>query len=134
MKGNKDIINALNGLLAYELAAMDQYFIHSRMYEDWGFNKLFVRIDHEFDDEKGHAPAEIMRDGAAQNSAHGRAQRHAERIDGQRSGALVRPIEIGNHGMAWRAGSSFADADADPREQQVQEIIGKAAQRSCPAP
>ncbi|GHB63613.1 bacterioferritin [Psychrosphaera saromensis] len=61
MKGNQDIINALNGLLAYELAAMDQYFIHSRMYEDWGFNKLFVRIDHEFDDEKGHASKLIER-------------------------------------------------------------------------
>ncbi|MDA8622333.1 bacterioferritin [Psychrosphaera sp.] len=61
MKGNKNIINALNGLLAYELAAMDQYFIHSRMYEDWGFTKLFERIDHEFDDEKGHASVLIER-------------------------------------------------------------------------
>lgn len=61
MKGNQDIINALNGLLAFELAAMDQYFIHSRMYEDWGFTKLFVRIDHEFDDEKGHASKLIER-------------------------------------------------------------------------
>ncbi|MBU2917182.1 bacterioferritin [Psychrosphaera sp. F3M07] len=61
MKGNQDIINALNGLLAYELAAMDQYFIHSRMYEDWGFTKLFERIDHEFDDEKGHASKLIER-------------------------------------------------------------------------
>jgi bacterioferritin len=61
MKGNQEIINALNGLLAFELAAMDQYFIHSRMYEDWGFNKLFVRIDHEFDDEKGHASKLIER-------------------------------------------------------------------------
>jgi bacterioferritin len=51
MKGNTQIISALNGLLSYELAAMDQYFIHSRMYEDWGINKLFERIDHEFDDE-----------------------------------------------------------------------------------
>lgn len=61
MKGNKDVINALNGLLAFELAAMDQYFIHSRMYEDWGFTKLFERIDHEFDDEKGHASLLIER-------------------------------------------------------------------------
>jgi bacterioferritin len=61
MKGNQDIINALNGLLAFELAAMDQYFIHSRMYEDWGFTKLFERIDHEFDDEKGHASKLIER-------------------------------------------------------------------------
>lgn len=61
MKGNDKVINALNGLLSYELAAMDQYFIHSRMYDDWGIHKLFERIDHEFDDEKGHAAALIER-------------------------------------------------------------------------
>lgn len=61
MKGKQTIIDALNGLLAFELAAMDQYFIHSRMYDDWGFTKLFERIDHEFDDEKGHASLLIER-------------------------------------------------------------------------
>lgn len=61
MKGNDKVINALNGLLGWELAAMDQYFIHSRMYDDWGLSKLYERIDHEFDDEKGHAAALIER-------------------------------------------------------------------------
>ncbi|REL30809.1 bacterioferritin [Thalassotalea euphylliae] len=61
MKGDKAIIDSLNALLAYELAAMDQYFIHSRMYHDWGLHKLFERIDHEFDDEKGHASLLIER-------------------------------------------------------------------------
>ncbi|GAB5380679.1 MAG: bacterioferritin [Aliiglaciecola sp.] len=61
MKGNQNIINALNGLLAYELAAMDQYFIHSQMYQDWGLNKLYERIAHEFEDEKGHATKLIER-------------------------------------------------------------------------
>lgn len=61
MKGNTQIIDALNGLLAYELAAMDQYFIHSEMYADWGLNKLYERIAHEFDDEKGHAKRIIAR-------------------------------------------------------------------------
>ena len=61
MKGKQNIIDALNRLLANELTAMDQYFIHSRMYEDWGLNKLFARIDHEFDDEKGHASLLIQR-------------------------------------------------------------------------
>ncbi|WP_448211768.1 bacterioferritin [Colwellia sp. MEBiC06753] len=61
MKGNIQIITALNQLLAFELAAMDQYFIHSRMYHDWGLTKLFERIDHEFDDEKGHASLLIER-------------------------------------------------------------------------
>lgn len=61
MKGNKKVIDTLNALLAGELAAMDQYFIHSRMYQDWGLDKLYERIDHEFDDEKGHAATLIER-------------------------------------------------------------------------
>ncbi|PSJ46519.1 bacterioferritin [Zobellella endophytica] len=61
MKGNPKIIAALNELLAGELSAMDQYFIHSRMYDDWGLKKLFERIDHEFEDEKGHAAKLIER-------------------------------------------------------------------------
>ncbi|MEG3768221.1 bacterioferritin [Alteromonas sp. 14N.309.X.WAT.G.H12] len=61
MKGNQAIIDALNELLSYELAAMDQYFIHSQMYLDWGLTKLYERINHEFDDEKGHATKLIER-------------------------------------------------------------------------
>jgi len=61
MQGKKIIIEQLNALLAFELAAMDQYFIHSQMYQDWGFSKLYERISHEFDDEKGHATKLIER-------------------------------------------------------------------------
>lgn len=61
MQGKPIIIDALNNLLGYELAAMDQYFIHAQMYEDWGYMKLFERINHEFDDEKGHATKLIQR-------------------------------------------------------------------------
>lgn len=61
MQGPKIIIDALNKLLANELAAMDQYFIHSEMYADWGLSKLYERISHEFDDEKSHAKALIER-------------------------------------------------------------------------
>jgi bacterioferritin len=61
MKGNPKIIDALNSILAHELAAMDQYFIHSQMYLDWGLNKLYERINHEFDDERGHATKLIER-------------------------------------------------------------------------
>ncbi|AWL13286.1 Ferroxidase [Saliniradius amylolyticus] len=61
MKGKQKIIDAMNGLLAAELAAMDQYFLHSEMYADWGLSKLFERISHEFDDEKGHAKKLIER-------------------------------------------------------------------------
>ncbi|MCV6587962.1 MAG: bacterioferritin [Marinobacterium sp.] len=61
MKGKQNVIDALNRLLASELTAMDQYFIHSRMYDDWGLQKLHERIAHEFEDEKGHASLLIER-------------------------------------------------------------------------
>lgn len=61
MKGNKKVIDSLNHLLGGELTAMDQYFIHSEMYADWGLSKLYERIAHEFDDEKQHAKDLIER-------------------------------------------------------------------------
>ena len=61
VKGSERVIEAMNGLLAAELTAMDQYVIHSRMYADWGLGKLHERLAHEFDDEKGHAEALIER-------------------------------------------------------------------------
>ncbi|MEN9464427.1 MAG: bacterioferritin [Pseudomonadota bacterium] len=61
MKGNVEVIAKLNELLAGELSGIDQYFIHSRMYQDWGLNKLYERIDHESNDEKAHAAKLIER-------------------------------------------------------------------------
>lgn len=61
MQGDKQVITYLNELLAGELTAIDQYFIHSRMYENWGFHKLYERINHEVKDETGHADALIKR-------------------------------------------------------------------------
>ena len=61
MKGNQEVIAYMNELLAGELAARDQYFIHSRMYAEWGYNKLFERIGHEMEDETQHAEAFIRR-------------------------------------------------------------------------
>jgi len=61
MQGKIEVINCLNELLAGELAARDQYFIHSRMYEDWGFVKLYERLNHEMEEETTHADALIRR-------------------------------------------------------------------------
>ena len=61
MKGNQKVINTLNKLLTNELSAADQYFIHARMYEDWGLNKLFERIKHESEEELEHATALVQR-------------------------------------------------------------------------
>ncbi len=61
MQGNKQVIDQLNALLSEELAAIDQYFVHSRMYENWGYTKLFERADHESADEKLHVTLLIQR-------------------------------------------------------------------------
>jgi bacterioferritin len=61
MQGNTKVIEQLQRLVASELAAIDQYFIHSRMYDDWGLHKLYERISHETDEEKQHADKLIRR-------------------------------------------------------------------------
>ncbi|MEX0616151.1 MAG: bacterioferritin [Methylophaga sp.] len=61
MKGSPKVIQLLNNLLAGELTAIDQYFIHSRMYEDWGLKRLYNRIAHEMLDETAHADLMIKR-------------------------------------------------------------------------
>ena len=61
MKGKAKVVEQLNKLLRNELSARDQYFTHSRMYEDWGLTKLYERIGHEMQDETGHADMLIKR-------------------------------------------------------------------------
>ena len=61
MKGSKKIVGRLNELLSGELTAADQYFTHSRMYEDWGLGVLSERIKHESEEELEHADALIKR-------------------------------------------------------------------------
>ncbi len=61
MKGSKKVIKQLQKLLRSELAARDQYFTHSRMYDDWNLTKLYERINHEMQDETDHANMLIRR-------------------------------------------------------------------------
>src|SRR5690554_5550615 len=58
---NQAVVEQLNKLLAYELTSIDQYTAHSRIYEDMGLQKLYERINHEVDDERGHADLLIRR-------------------------------------------------------------------------
>jgi bacterioferritin len=55
MQGKQQIIALLNKQLTLELSSMDQYLAHSKIYEDYGINKLHEKIAHEFEDELGHA-------------------------------------------------------------------------------
>jgi bacterioferritin len=61
MKGDKKIIDILNGLLAGELTAIDQYLIHGEMYADMGFGHLADKALHESEHERQHARALIQR-------------------------------------------------------------------------
>lgn len=61
MQGNQRVIDGLNRLLDNELGSMDQYFTHSRMYEDWGLNRLYEQLNHELEEETGHADMLIKR-------------------------------------------------------------------------
>ena len=61
MKGHPDVVDYLKQLLRGELAARDQYFIHSRRYEDMGLKALYERIDHEMHEETQHADALLRR-------------------------------------------------------------------------
>lgn len=61
MKASQKVIDYLNFLLAGELGARDQYFIHSQMYAEWELGKLHDRIYHEMEDETLHARLIINR-------------------------------------------------------------------------
>lgn len=61
MSNNAKVVEQLNRLLAFELTSIDQYTSHSRQYEDMGLTKLYERINHEVDDERGHADLLIRR-------------------------------------------------------------------------
>ncbi len=61
MKGSQRVIDQLQKLLNCELAARDQYFAHSRIYEDMGLNKLYERLSHEMEEETQHADVLVRR-------------------------------------------------------------------------
>jgi bacterioferritin len=61
MKGNDEVINVLNEVLTSELTAINQYFIHSKMCEDWGFQKLAAKKKEESLEEMKHADMIIAR-------------------------------------------------------------------------
>ena len=61
MKGNSQIIAELNKLLKNELTAINQYFLHARMMQQWGFERLGKKIYDESIGEMKHADRLIKR-------------------------------------------------------------------------
>ncbi len=61
MKGNEKIIEALNDVLTAELTAINQYFIHAKLCENWGYGRLYEHTRHESIGEMKHADDLIAR-------------------------------------------------------------------------
>ena len=61
MKGNPQIIDLLNDVLTAELTAINQYFLHAKMLQNWGYLRLAAHVRHESIDEMKHADSLIER-------------------------------------------------------------------------
>ena len=61
MKGNEEVLMLLNQLLTNELTAINQYFIHAKMCQNWGYDRLAAKVRAESIDEMKHADQVIER-------------------------------------------------------------------------
>jgi bacterioferritin len=61
MKGHAKVIDLLNDVLTHELTSINQYFIHARMCENWGYERLWKIVRAESIDEMKHADRLIER-------------------------------------------------------------------------
>jgi bacterioferritin len=61
MKGNTKVLHELNAALREELTAINQYFLHAEMCENWGYNKLSEYIKKQSIGEMKHAEALMER-------------------------------------------------------------------------
>jgi bacterioferritin len=61
MKGEPKVIELLNEILTHELTSVNQYWVHARMCENWGYQRLWEKIRAESIDEMKHADMLVHR-------------------------------------------------------------------------
>ncbi len=61
MRGDPDVVRHLNAVLTNELTAVNQYFLHARMFRHWGLTRLADHEYHESIDEMKHADKLVER-------------------------------------------------------------------------
>ncbi len=127
MHGDPQIIELLNEVLTSELTAINQYFVHAKMCENWGYEKLAEKIRHESIDEMKHAEDLVERilylEGVPNLQRLG-ALRVGETVKEQLESDLAvehASIERLNRGIA----AAVAAADNGTRELLARILVGE---------
>jgi bacterioferritin len=141
MKGNDQILETLNALLADELTAINQYMVHSEMCEDWGYERLHEAIEARAITEMKHAEKLIARIlflegrpivsqlnpihiGAAVEAMHGNdVQAEYDAIKMYNKG-IAQAVELGDNGTRDLLEEILTDEEehADWLEAQLDQI------------
>lgn len=100
MKGDPKVIEYLQEVLTGELTAINQYFLHAEMMENWGYERLAAHTRKESIEEMGHAEKLIER---------------MLYLDGAPSLSTLFPLRIGQNIKAQIENDLQVEYDAVPR-------------------
>ena len=150
MKGNREVIELLNEVLAGELVAINQYFLHAKMCRNWGYLRIAEHIRHESIDEMKHADALVERVKSRQGRSEiqlaeiflpvdnpaqeGQVADLANRLVAQireRQAPFQAVARQFSKGTGAGSGGEFADAVASNRTDQVERVGGVREERQC---
>jgi len=122
MEGEKTLIQALNGLLADELTAINQYMVHSEMAHNWGYEKLHQHFEKRAIDEMKHAETLIGRILFLEGSPT------VSKYNKMMIGADVPKMLNGDHGLESMAIKAYNNAiilAGDVKDYATREILEK---------
>jgi bacterioferritin len=121
MKGNSEVVQHLNQMLANEQSAVNQYLLHSQLLKDWGIDKLATTEREEAMEEIGHAEQLIERILYLEGTPKVHGGQPAQ-VSGDLKELLARDLELELKGITdLREGITVADrcGDAVSRELMV---------------